>query len=75
MATAPELSALGICWTLIGSIVYHKSLGSPWFERQTHLYPMSKRKSYNMIQLPGLIVAIAGLITTVAGLIIAIEPK
>jgi hypothetical protein len=36
---------------------------------------MSKRKSYNIIQLPSLITAIAGVITAVAGLIIAIKPK
>ena len=75
MATATELIVLGICWTLVGSIVYHRSLSYPSFERQKHLYPMSKRKSYNIIQLPSLITAIAGVITAVAGLIIAIKPK
>ena len=75
MSTATELVVLGICLTLVGSIVYHRSLGYPSFERQTHLYPMSKRKSYNIIQLPSLITAIAGLIIAITGLIIAIKPK
>ena len=75
MATATKLIALGIFWTLVGSIVYHRSLSYPSFERHKHLYPISKRKSYNIIQLPSLITAIVGLITAVAGLITTIKPK
>jgi hypothetical protein len=75
LATATKLIVLGICWTLVGFIVYHRSLCCPSFERQTFLYLMSKRKSYNIIQLPSIITVIVGVITVIASLIIAIKPK